>query len=144
MGPKQRLPGSWHVLFFRRHKDDAPSQTVPGREFLRGEGRDAALKLQTILQAVASAPPPSWPGGGTWEAMHDEMAGYYEARTRVGGWLYRLFCFLERDVEGLPGPSIVVITGSRKKNLTAFRPADYARVRALGNEYKARVPRSVV
>jgi hypothetical protein len=143
VAPKQRLPGSWYIQFFRRHKDDDPNQTIPGREFLRGDGRDAAMKLQEILQSVASAPPPSWPGGGTWEAMKGKMAGYYEARTRLGTWLYRLFCFLERDVEGLPGPSIVVITGMRKKNLTAFSDADYAKVRALGNEYKARVPRSV-
>jgi hypothetical protein len=75
--------------------------------------------------------------------MRGRMAGYYEARTRLGGWLYRLFCFLERDVEGLPGPSIVVITGLRKKNLTAFRDVDYTKVQSLGNEYKSRMPRSV-
>jgi hypothetical protein len=140
---KQRLAGSWYIQFFQRHKDDDPNQTIPGREFLRGEGSDAALKLQAILQNVASAPPPSWSGGGTWEAMRGRMAGYYEARTRLGGWLYRLFCFLERDVEGLPGPSIVVITGLRKKNLTAFRDVDYTKVQSLGNEYKSRMPRSV-
>lgn len=142
MAARQRPSGSWHIQFFRRHRDDDPNQTIPGREFLLGDGRDAAMKLQAILQSVAAAPPPRWSGGGTWEAMRGKMSGYYEARARLGGWLYRLFCFLERDVEGLPGPSIVVITGMRKKKLTAFRDADYAQVRALGSEYRARVPRS--
>ena len=77
--------------------------------------------------------------------MHDEMAGYYEARTRgPDRRLYRLFCVLEREAPGLGRPSIVVIAGLSKPNETAFRPADYALVRDLGNEYRRRAPRSVV
>jgi hypothetical protein len=50
-----------------------------------------------VLKAVSEAPPPRFSGGGYWEAMHDEMAGYYE--VRVDGPKrrhYRLFCVLER------------------------------------------------
>jgi len=52
---------------------------------------------------------------------------------------------LEREgaTTGLGGPSIVLVTGMRKANETAFTKADYARVRALGEEYRSRTPRSV-
>ena len=75
--------------------------------------------------------------------MHDDMAGYYEARTELGESLYRLFCVLEREGEGLPNPSIIVIDGLKKKKRTKIRPQDYDRVRQLGEEYKKRRPRSV-
>lgn len=45
-----------------------------------------------------------------WEAMHGEMAGYYEVRVRHGTRLYRLFCLLEREGPGLVGPTLVVWT----------------------------------
>jgi len=38
-----------------------------------------------VLDAVAEAPPPAFSGGGKWEAMHDEMAGFYEVRIQGGG-----------------------------------------------------------
>jgi len=59
---------------------------------------------------------------------------------------YRLFCVLERDGArlGLGGPSIVVITGMEKPFRTTFTERDYARVRRLGDEYRSRVPRSVL
>lgn len=52
---------------------------------------------------------------------------------------------LERDgtAIGLGGPSVVLITGMRKPNETAFSARDYARVRGLGDEYRVRTPRSV-
>jgi hypothetical protein len=98
------------------------------------------------LRAVAEAPPPSFSGGGKWEAMHGAMAGYYE--VRVDGpdrRHYRLFCVLERrgaDM-GLDGPSIVLITGSDKKFRTTFTDRDYKIVRELGEEYREQLPRSV-
>ncbi|MBI5534601.1 MAG: hypothetical protein HY898_17880 [Deltaproteobacteria bacterium] len=93
------------------------------------------------------APPPMFSGGGMWEAMHDDMAGYFE--VRVDGPKrrhYRLFCLLERDGAklGLGGPSIVLITPKDKPFRTVLSKADYADVRRLGEEYKARVPRSVL
>ncbi len=80
-----------------------------------------------------------------WEAMHGQMRGYYEARTRgPDGRLYRLFCLLEREAPGIDRPAIVVITGMSKPRRTAFTETDYAAVRRLGDEYRRRVPRSVV
>ena len=79
-----------------------------------------------------------------WEAMHGDMAGFYEARTRgPNRRLYRLFCILDRDVPGLTGPSIVVVCGLSKPVGSAFTPIDYAFVRRLGDEYRRRIPRSV-
>lgn len=37
-----------------------------------------AAEFDAILEAVAKAPPPSFSGGGKWEAMHGDMAGIYE------------------------------------------------------------------
>jgi hypothetical protein len=83
-------------------------------------------------------------GGGQWQAMHGDMAGYYEARPRgPRKRLYRLFGILERDASGLPGPSLVIITGMDKPNESAFSEADYRRVRRLGDEYRGRTPRSI-
>ena len=80
-----------------------------------------------------------------WEAMHGAMGGYYEARTRgPDRRLYRLFYLLERDAPGLERPSIIIICGMSKPHGSAFSQADYARVRALGDEHLRREPRSVV
>jgi hypothetical protein len=63
-----------------------------------------------------------------------------------GRVLYRVFCLLERDAEGLglKSPSIIAIDGMSKPSGTAFSEADYAAVRRLGDEYRARKPRSVI
>ena len=55
-------------------------------------------------------------------------------------------CVLERDGAqlGLGGSSLVVITGMEKPFRTKFSERDYARVRQLGDEYRSRVPRSVL
>jgi hypothetical protein len=37
-----------------------------------------------VVKAVADAPPPAFGGGGKWEAMHDEMAGFYGCRQVFG------------------------------------------------------------
>ncbi len=134
----------WRVVYFKRDRRDDPAETRPGRAFLAACPKNVATRLVAFLDAVKDAPPPQFSGGGIWEAMHDDMSGYYEVRTRARKQLYRVFCVLEHKCPGLPADSIVVITGMVKENATAFRPADYAAVRALGDEYRARSPRSVV
>lgn len=99
-----------------------------------------------VLEAVASAPPPTFSGGGKWEAMHGTMSGFYE--VRVDGpqrHHYRLFCVLERDGEnvGIGGPSIVVISGKEKPFRTELSSTDYEEMRKLGEAYRSQVPRSV-
>jgi hypothetical protein len=103
--------------------------------------------MLAVVKAVADAPPPQFSGGGKWEAMHGDMAGYFE--VRVDGPKrrhYRLFCLLERDGAsiGLGEPSVVLITGRDKAFKTELSSRDYAAVRALGTEYLSRKPRSVV
>lgn len=91
-----------------------------------------------VLDAVAAAPPPSFSGGGKWEAMHDDMASYFEVRVHGGGMNHRLFCVLERDAEDLGGSSIVCIDGLSKAPRTAAHPRDYRRVMRYGAEFQER------
>lgn len=136
----------WRIHYFQRHPDDDPSTIAPARTFLEACPVPVKAHLRAILTAVADAPPPRFAGGLQWRAMRDEMRGYYEVRDRYGPWLYRVFCILERSgaAVGLGGSSIVLITGMKKRNESAFSGADYRRVRWLGEEYRSRTPRSVM
>lgn len=58
---------------------------VPALEFLDGLPSKVAAEIHAVLDAVAAAPPPSFSGGGKWEAMHGDMAGYYEVRVQGAG-----------------------------------------------------------
>ena len=143
-GEERALTSPWAVAFYRRHRDEDRGQSVPGAEFLEACPTGVRADLAAIVKAVADAPPMKFAGGGQWQAMHGDMAGYYEARTRgPRKRLYRLFCLLERDAPGLPGPSLVIITGMDKPNESAFSEVDYRRVRRLGDEYRGRTPRSI-
>ncbi|WP_244227249.1 hypothetical protein [Corallococcus aberystwythensis] len=78
--------------------------------------------------------------------MHGDMAGLHEVRADGRGRRhYRLFCLLERDgaALGLGGPSLVLLTGKTKAFRTVISASDYAKVRALRDEYQRRRPRSV-
>ncbi len=149
--PKRRKPDKpdalghpWSIVFFQRHRQDDPTEAVPGADFLEACPTGVRANLVAILKAVAEAPPPRFAGGLQWQAMRGDMAGFYEARAMgPGKRLYRVFCILEREAEGLPGPSLVIITGLDKPNETAFSKADYRRVRELGDEYRARTPRRI-
>ncbi len=134
----------WSIVFFQRHRDDDPAQEVPAAAFLESCPLGVRADLAAIVKAVAETPPMKFAGGGQWKVMRADMAGYYEARSRgPRKRLYRLFCFLERDAPGLPGPSLVIITGMDKANESAFSSAEYRQVRRLGDEYFRRTPRSV-
>jgi hypothetical protein len=136
----------WRVHFFQRDVSDDAKRGVPGREFLEACPQKVREMMVAVVKAVADAPPPMFSGGGKWEAMHDEMAGYYE--VRVAGpkrHHYRLFCVLERDGERLElgSASLVIITGKSKPFRTTLTKRDYEDVRVLGDEYRSRTPRSV-
>ncbi len=135
----------WDVGLFQRHREDDARETCPAEQFLNECPASVAADLIAIVDAVAEAPPPRFTGGGMWEAMHGEMRGYYEARTRgPDRRLYRLFCLLERETPGIDRPTIIVITGMSKPVGSPFTEADYAAVRKLGDEYRRRTPRNVV
>lgn len=132
----------WAIVFFERHRDDDRGGPVPGADFLDSCPVGVRADLVAIVKAVADAPPMKFAGGGQWQGMRGDMAGIYEARTRgPRKRLYRLFCLLERDAPGLPGPRLVIITGMDKPNESAFSAADYRRVRRLRDEYLGRTPR---
>lgn len=137
---------AWQVRFFKRHKDDDPTESCPTDAFLQNDcPATIRARLFAILASVAAGPPPQFRGGAMWQAMHGDMAGYFEARA-LGPQkrLYRVFCLLEQAPPGLPGPALVAICGMVKKNERAFSAADYQRVRYLGHEYRRREPRNVL
>jgi hypothetical protein len=132
------------IVYFQRHREDDPSQAIPGREFLRACPPGVRAKFAAVLVAVAAAPPHRFAGGGYWEAMRGEMAGWFE--VRVDGpkrHHYRLFCRIDLEAQERDKPLLVVITGLDKPFRTTLTAKDYAQVRALGDEYFARNPRSM-
>jgi hypothetical protein len=76
--------------------------------------------------------------------MHGQMGGFYE--IRVDGpkrTHYRLFCLLDNDAQG-HGPLLVILCGESKRFRSTLSDAAYGRVQALGSEYNARNPRSIL
>jgi len=122
------MPDSWLIHFFQRHRSDDPARSVPAIDFLERLPLKVRAEMNAVLDAVAEAPPPAFSGGGKWEVMHDEMAGFYEVRVRgADRQNHRLFCVLERDAGDLGGSSIVVIAGLSKPVRQAALPRDYKR-----------------
>jgi hypothetical protein len=131
------------VVFYRRHRDDDPAERSPGREFLRSVPAKVRATMNATLNAVAAAPPKRFSGGGYWEAMHDDMTGWFEVRVNGPGRAHhRLFCRLDYDAIDQSKPLLVIITGLSKLFRTTLSVANYACVRELGDEYFARNPRS--
>lgn len=132
----------YDIVFFRRHHDDDEKESEPGREALASWPVSVRAKARAALVAVASAPPHRFAGGGYWEAMRGDMAGWFELRIDGPGRRhYRLFCLLE-DAEEVGRPlRLVVIAGLDKPFRTVFSERSYAEIRALGREYRSRWPR---
>ena len=128
----------WLIHFFQLHPDDDLHRAVPTIEFFDRLPPKLVAEFQAVLDAVAEAPPPAFCGGGKWEAMHDEMAGFYEVRIQGGGMNHRLFCVLERDAADLGGSSIVVIDGLSKPKRSVADPKDYRCARAMRDEFQRR------
>ncbi len=128
----------WLIHFFQRHEDDDPGESVPTIDFLESVSVKVRAEIHAVLDAVAEAPPPAFSGGGKWEAMHDEMAGFYEIRVKGGGMNHRLFCVLERDARDLGGSSIVAIDGLSKPKRSAANPKDYRRALTHRREFAIR------
>ena len=71
------------------------------------------------------------------------MVGWFE--VRVDGpkrHHYRLFCLLDYEAQAQSKPFLVVVQGFDKPFRTTLSDSDYAKVRALGDEYRRRNPRS--
>jgi hypothetical protein len=129
----------WRIHFFQRHRGDDPTREVPTITFLDSLPVRTRAEVIAVLDAVAEAPPPSFSGGGKWEAMHGDMAGFYEIRVRGADRRnHRLFCVLEREAPDLGGPSIVCIAGLSKPLREAAHSRDYRRAVALREEFRRR------
>jgi hypothetical protein len=136
----------WDIVYYK-----AADGSVPVFEYYVDACTSTLIAyLNSVLDAVAAAPPPAFSGGGRWEAMHGGMGGFYEVRaTGPNRRQHRLFCVLENGepdeltTRGLPRPAIAVITGMWKPNATLFGAADYGAVSALGADYRAQFPRRV-
>lgn len=137
MSPAEGQEDPWLIHFFKRHADDDREESVPANEFLDSVPGVAA-EIHAVLDAVAEAPPPSFSGGGKWEAMHGDMKGFYEVRVQGGGQNHRLFCLLERNADDLGGRSIVCLGGLSKPKRQPASPKDYKRIRELRDEFAAR------
>lgn len=136
----------WGVAYYR-----AADGSIPADDFLDRCPTKVEATILAVLEAVRSAPPPAFSGGGKWEAMHGSMAGYYEIRvTGPGRKHYRLFCLLENGIDqelkarGFSQPQIAVINGLVKPNATLFTEAEYRRaIRVHGTRYLKLQPRPV-
>jgi hypothetical protein len=136
---------AWGIVYYVSEKG-----RIPAEEFLGGCPTKLEARFYSVLEAVRAAPPPSFSGGGYWEAMHGDMGGYYEIRlTGPGKQHYRLFCLLDNADEdglkkrGFDEPQIALITGLVKPPGEKFSNADYRRVRRLGDDYLSIFPRRI-
>ena len=132
------MPEPWSIHFFQRHGQDDRDRSVPALLFLDSAPKKVRAEINAVLDAVAEAPPPAFSGGGKWEVMHGDMAGFYEVRVKGGGMNHRLFCILERDAEDLGGSSIVAIDGLSKPRRSAASPRDYQRALRHRREFEER------
>lgn len=129
----------WLIHFFQRDARDDQARTVPAIGFLDQVPLKVRAEIQAVLDAVAEAPPPAFSGGGKWEVMHDDMAGFYEVRWRgADRHNHRLFCILERDAADPGGSSIVVIDGLSKPVRQAADQRDYRRAQRYRAEFQKR------
>lgn len=137
---------AWGISYYETDKG-----TVPADDFLDSCPTKVEATFHAVLEAVRAAPPPTFSGGGKWEAMRGTMGGYYEIRlTGPGRKHYRLFCLLENGTKdelkerGFDSPQIVVINGMVKPNASKFTDAEYRKhVRRLGDYYRSRLPRPI-
>ncbi len=131
---------AWMIEFFR-YPD---SGRTPGLEFLNHIPPEAAGELEATLAAVEGHEPPfAFKGGLRWKAMRDDMTGWFEARDKHDGKLYRLFVIFDRDAPGLGHSAIVVVGGGVKRDESAFTEEFYTRLRKLRDIYLSTDPRSV-
>ena len=112
-GPSRSDPHD--VVFFRRHPADDLQESEPGRLALNSWPSLVRAKARAVLAAVAAAPPHRFSGGGYWEAMKGQMAGWFEVR----------------------------IDGRDKPFKSTISAGEYSKVKALGAEYFSRNPRSI-
>lgn len=126
---------AWPIRFFQRESRSGLPGAVPARDFLDELTERAAAKIAAVLVAVAEAPPPSFSGGGKWQAMHGEMSGCYEVRVRDANLNHRLICLLDRPGDDQGDPSIVCLGGFSKRLRTSAAAREYRRLASYRQEF---------
>lgn len=144
MTPRASKDGiPWYIHFFRHAELDDADGSVPTIDFFETLSPAVVAECNAVLDAVAQAPPPAFSGGGKWEVMDGDMAGFYEVRVsgndcRGRRMNHRLLCLLVRDAPDLGGPSIVCIGGLSKPLRSAAQPRDYRRLKRYADEFQRR------
>lgn len=133
--PLSPRSGPWKIHYFQRHADDDATESCPTKDFLNSVPVEVAAEIRAVLEAVAEAPPPSFSGGGKWEVMKGNMAGFHEVRVSRGNTNYRLLCILVRNPATYSGPAIVCVGGLSKPRRTKARDQDYEEIRGFKNEH---------
>jgi hypothetical protein len=128
--------GPWAVEFFQRSLDDDRNAECIAGTFLDSIPEQVSAEFHAVLDAVANGPPPSFRGGGKWEAMHGLMAGIFEIRVGFGKYNYRLFCLLVRNCATLPQPSIVCLGGLVKPKRAGADEKDYRLILKYRDEFQ--------
>jgi hypothetical protein len=78
-----------------------------------------------------------WSGGSKYVLTVPNLA------AAKGGTTTGCFALLDYEAEGLGKPLLVVVTGLSKPVRTLLARSSYAHIRELGDEYRARNPRSI-
>jgi hypothetical protein len=138
---KGPLPTDPHDIVFYK----APDGSMPAQVFIDSCPETIRARLRDTAIAVAESPPHRFAGGGKWEAMHGDMSGWFEIRVdgTPNRTHYRVFCLLDYEAEGAEKPYLVLVDGRKKPFRTALPDAEYAKVKALGEDYFSTKARSI-
>ncbi len=108
---------TWGIVYYATRDG-----RVPAEDFLDDCPAKVEARFAAVLEAVRRAPPPRQ---------------------------YRLFCILDNGnrgelrERGFDQPQIAAVTGMVKDSGKKFSDRDYAKVRKLGREYLAELPRRI-
>lgn len=121
------------------------SKHLPPREFLKTCPVSVRAKFYARVEAIAKAPPKRFSGGGYWEAMRDDMSGWFDLRVDGPDRAhYRFFCRIDLEASGFDKPLLVIIIAMVKPFRTTFSSREYEIVRSFGDEYFSDNPRRLV
>jgi hypothetical protein len=100
--------GAWDPQFFMRTHPKA-DPAVPALAWLESVPDAVEAEIMATIDAVAQGPPPQFRGGLRYQAMHGDMTGWFEVRTKHRKRLYRLFCLQDRKAPGRQAERVGVL-----------------------------------
>ena len=133
------LPGvPWGIQFFQCTAPDGAPGSCPTSEFLDSVPPQIAAEIESVLRAVADAPPFSFKGGGKWISMHGKMKGLYEVRCSRENFNYRLLCVLVKKSPAFDGSATVCLGGLTKPKRTKADDRDYDEILDYRSQFGTR------